>query len=118
MCKTLEANCPSIIVSFKQNLRVINKMTNFYWHYENGKKVLARQTNGDGWAIRKSLHKAGLSGAVRLQTKKTVKLVDALDCINMIVDKEIRKEIKAVVSNYGKTLREENYLKILQRQKI
>ena len=107
----------SIIVSFKQNLRVINKMTNFYWHYENGKKVLARQTKGDGWAIRKSLHKAGLSGAVRLQTKKTVKLVDALDCINMIVDKEIRKEIKAVVSNYGKLYEKKTILKYFKDRK-
>ena len=101
----------SIIVSFKQNLRVINKMTNFYWHYENGKKVLTRQTKGDGWAIRKSLHKAGMSGTVRLQTKKTVKLSDALNCVSMIVDKEIRKEIKDVISTYGKLYEKKTILK-------
>ena len=91
-----------IIVSFKQNLRVINKMTNFYWHYENGKKVLARQVKGDGWAIRKSLHKATVSSAVRLQTLKTVKLADALDNWHMIVDKEIRKDIKQRIEEYKK----------------
>lgn len=92
----------NIIVSFKQNLRVINKMTNFYWHYENGKKVLARQMKGDGWAIRKSLHKATISGAVRIQTKKTVKLSDALDDWHMIADKEIRNDIKRLIGLYHK----------------
>lgn len=91
----------SIIVSFKQNLRVVNKMTNFYWHYENGKKVLARQTKGDGWAIRKSLHKATVSGAVRLQTKKTVRLSEALDNWHMIADKELRQEIKHIIKLYN-----------------
>ena len=38
----------SIIVSFKQNLRVINKMTNFYWHYENSKKVQTEVQNKRG----------------------------------------------------------------------
>ena len=92
----------SIVVSFKQNLRVINKMTNFYWHYENGKKVLARQTQGDGWAIRKSLHKATVSGAVRIQTKKTVRLSDALDNWHLIADKELRKDIKRLIKAYHK----------------
>ena len=91
----------SIIVSFKQNLRVINKMTNYYWHYENGKKVQAKQTKGDGWVVRKSLHKATVSSAVRLQTRKTVRLSDALDNWHLIADKEIRKGIKHVIRLYG-----------------
>lgn len=90
----------SIVVSFKQNLRVINKNTNFYWHYENGKKVLARQTKGDGWAIRKSLHKASVSGAVRLQTKKKVKLSEAIDNWHYIADKEIKNDIKRLIKVY------------------
>jgi len=57
-----------IIVSFKQNLRVINKTTNKYESYkdENGKlridkagkpkKGMIPQTKGDSWAIRKSFH--------------------------------------------------------------
>lgn len=96
----VKAELQSIIVSFKQNLRVINKMTNFYWHYEDGKKVLAKQTKGDGWAIRKSLHKATFSGAVRLQTKIMVRLSEALDNWHMIVDKEIKKDIKRLINDY------------------
>lgn len=89
-----------IIVSFKQNLRVINKMTNFYWRYEDGKKVLTRQTVGDGWAIRKSLHKATFSGAVRLQDKKNVKFSEALKDWHQIADKQVRKAIKDVIALY------------------
>lgn len=77
-------------------------MTNFYWHYENGKKVLSKQTRGDGWAIRKSLHKATVSGAVRLQTKKIVRLSEALDNWNMIVDKTVKKDIKNLITVYNK----------------
>lgn len=90
----------SIIASFKQNLRVINKMTNYYWKYVDGRKQLVKQVKGDGWAVRKSLHKATVSGAVRLQSKKTVRLKDALDNISAIADKDVRKAIKDVIKLY------------------
>lgn len=89
-----------IIVSFKQNLRVINKMTNHYWHYENGVKVRALQTKGDGWALRKSLHKATVSGPVRMQVKVKEKLAVALTHVNLIVDKDVRKAIRNVQQQY------------------
>jgi len=58
------------VVSFKQNIRVINKSKNkfFKWVDENGtlKKKLISQTNGENWAIRKSLHKATIYGKVNL----------------------------------------------------
>lgn len=95
--KTLDG----IIASFKQNLRVINKMTNYYWKYVDGKKQLVKQTKGDGWAVRKSLHKATVSGAVRLQSKKTVKLKEALESISAIADKEVRKAIRDVIKLYN-----------------
>lgn len=92
----------NIIVSFKQNLRVINKTSNHYWHYENGKKRLVRQTKSDGWSLRKSLHKATVSGAVRLQSKKTVRLQDALTNWHMIADKTIKAGVKHVVKDIYK----------------
>ncbi len=57
----------TIIPSFKQNLRVINKATNKYWKWvkqENGsyKKQRVPQTKGDHWAIRKPLHKETIYG--------------------------------------------------------
>lgn len=65
------------IISFKQNLRVINKTVNKYqrWENVNGKmeKVIATQTKGDSWAIRKSLHKDTVSGKVELPRIKVPK---------------------------------------------
>ncbi len=66
-----------IIVSFKQNLRVINKTTNKYEKFveKNGKlvKELVPQTKGDSWAIRKPMHKDTVSGMVKLPRIKVPK---------------------------------------------
>ena len=66
----------NIIVSFKQNIRVINKATNYYEKYvlKNGekKKELVEQT-GTNWAIRKPMHKDTVSGKVELYWYKTPK---------------------------------------------
>ncbi|MCC6256792.1 MAG: type II CRISPR RNA-guided endonuclease Cas9 [Chitinophagaceae bacterium] len=66
----------SIIVSFKQNLRVINKATNHYekWVVKNNKKTKERQLQtGTNWAIRKSMHKDTVSGKVILERIKVPK---------------------------------------------
>lgn len=64
------------VVSFKQNLRLINKATNRYqvWGEKNGKlrKVTVEQ-KGINWAIRKSLHKDTVSGQVHLPHVKVPK---------------------------------------------
>jgi CRISPR-associated endonuclease Csn1 len=84
----------NIIVSFKQNLRVINKTTNFYLRYdESGKKKLCRQIHGDSWAVRKSMHKETVFGEVNLRKKKTVTLSEALKKPEYIVNKEFKKVV-------------------------
>ncbi len=85
----------NIIVSFKQNLRVINKTTNHYQHYDdNGKKVLVKQAKGDSWAIRKSMHKDTGWGEVNLRRKdKTVSLNEALKNPKAIVNKDFKKKV-------------------------
>ena len=81
----------NIIVSFKQNLRVINKTTNHIQHYdENGKKVLVKQEKGDSWAIRKSMHKETVFGEVNLRFKKTVAITEAVKYPERIVNKRCR----------------------------
>lgn len=67
-----------IVISFKQNLRVINKTSNKYQSYkdENGnlrigkdgkpKKDFIPQIKGDSWAIRKPMHEETISGIVNL----------------------------------------------------
>ncbi|MDO5316367.1 MAG: HNH endonuclease domain-containing protein [bacterium] len=85
----------NIIVSFKQNLRVINKTTNSYQHYdETGKKVMVKQEKGDSWAIRKSMHKDTVFGEVNLRmSDKLVSLNEALKNPKTIVNKEFKKKV-------------------------
>ncbi len=94
----------SIIVSFKQNLRVINKTINQYQSWvkdENGNhiKKLIKQTKGENWAIRKSLHKDTISGLVNLKFKKTVSFSQALDTWKYITDKSLRSKVKELITN-------------------
>ena len=85
----------NIIVSFKQNLRVINKTTNSYQHYdETGKKVMVKQEKGDSWSIRKPMHKDTVFGEVNLRmSDKTVSLNEALKNPKTIVNKEFKKKV-------------------------
>lgn len=65
-----------IVVSFKQNLRVINKATNYYekWVIKDGVKVKETvKQEGINWAIRKPLHKETVSGKVHLDRIKVAK---------------------------------------------
>jgi CRISPR-associated endonuclease Csn1 len=73
-----------IVVSFKQNLRVINKATNYYESYkdENGNIRIGKdgkpqkgilQQKGINWAIRKPLHKDTVSGKLQLDRIKVGK---------------------------------------------
>ena len=89
----------NIIVSFKQNLRVVNKATNYYQQYnELGKKVFCKQKGEEHWAIRKSLHKATVYGNVNLRKIKNVKLAIALNTPRRIVSKELKNEITKLLS--------------------
>ncbi len=82
------------IVSFKQNIRVINKTKNKTWQWveHNGryKKQFVRQTKGDNWAVRKPLHKETYSGKVYIKENKTVSFNKALEKPELIVDSNIR----------------------------
>src|SRR5690606_7236366 len=101
-----------IVVSFKQNLRVINKATNHYEKIKNGKKVKVEQ-EGTNWAIRKPMHKETVSGKIDLQWKKaakgkvltaTRKSIDNsfdLKKINTITDTGIQKILKKHLDNNG-----------------
>jgi CRISPR-associated endonuclease Csn1 len=89
-----------IVVSFKQNLRVINKATNKYEKIKDGKKIKINQ-EGTNWAIRKPLHKDTVFAKVSLRKIKTVRLNIALKDWKSIVDKELKEEIKRLNSLYG-----------------
>ncbi|MCC6761641.1 MAG: type II CRISPR RNA-guided endonuclease Cas9 [Chitinophagaceae bacterium] len=106
----------SIVVSFKQNLRVINKATNYYekWVVEDGlkeKKMVHQQ--GVNWAIRKSMHKETVSGKVILPRIKvpTGKIITAtrksldssfdLSAIASITDTGIQKILTRYLNAKG-----------------
>lgn len=83
-----------IVVSLKQNLRVINKTTNVYQHFDaGGNRVYEKQKAGDSWAIRKPMHKETVFGVVNLRRVKYVRLSVALDTPAMIVDKKVKNKI-------------------------
>lgn len=99
----------NIIVSFKQNLRVINKTVNYYQHLENGKKVLKKQAKGDSWAIRKPMHKDTVFGEVNLLLKKKVLLNDAFKNPKSIVEKELKKKVLELIADGKNTKEIEKY---------
>lgn len=100
----------SIVISFKQNLRVINKTVNKFESYkdENGNLHLnkdgkptkgeRKQIKGDNWAIRKPLHKETVAGQVNLRFRKQVTLSAAIDQWEMLVDKSLKTKIKQLIN--------------------
>lgn len=88
----------NIVVSFKQNLRVLNKSNNRTVRIVDGKKKMVAQDKGDNWAIRKSLHKATVFGEVNLRRKKFVNLTYALLHINDIVEKDLRVKLRELLA--------------------
>lgn len=84
----------NIVVSFKQNLRVINRTTNYYQHYnEAGEKRMIPQTKGDRWAIRKPMHKDTVYGEVNLRKEKTLPLRDVVKNPSIVVDKSLKNKL-------------------------
>jgi len=95
----VQAALEGIVVSFKQNLRVINKATNYYerWVEENGKyiKKMVKQ-EGTNWAIRKPLHEETISGKIYLDREKITKN-DILTATRKTVDSSFdEKRIKKI----------------------
>lgn len=89
------------IISFKQDQRIINKTNNKTWQWvqKDGKlkKELVRQTKGDNWAIRKSMHKETISGKVSLLRERKTPIAFNTAIINWqtIVDKGVKLKVKA-----------------------
>lgn len=89
-----------IIVSFKQNLRVINKTKNLFQKMdESGKKKLVEQVQGEHWSIRKPLHKDTVFGEVNLRKIKEVSLAVAINNPKTIVNIDLKKKIIELISS-------------------
>ena len=84
-----------IVVSFKHQVRVINRASNHIERYdESGRKRLFPQTGARQWAIRKSLHKDTVFGHVNLRQTKAIAFNAALDQVSQIVDRQLRQQIR------------------------
>lgn len=93
-----------IIVSFKQNLRVINKATNYYEKYIDrdgvSKKEKVKQ-EGKNWAIRKPLHKEFVYAKVNLPWVKVGKK-ELLTAIRKPLDTSFdEKKIETAITDTG-----------------
>ena len=87
----------NIIISFKQNQRVINKATNAYDRFEDGKRQRTKQ-EGTNWAIRKPMHKDTVFGEVNLRKIKAVSLNEALKNPSRIVEKEFKNKLMMLLN--------------------
>ena len=103
-----------IVVSFKQNLRVINKATNYYekWEEKNGVLVKKKvKQEGTNWAIRKKLHEDFPYGKVKYQVN-FLKISENISKIDLIVDEFIKKQLEKIyVENHRKVNLTKKYLK-------
>lgn len=97
-----------IIVSFKQNLRVINKASNMYTRTEKRGKIIAKQ-EGTNWAIRKPMHKDTVFGEVNLRKIKTVSLNEAIKNPSRIVVKDFKEKLCALLQEGYDTKRIKKY---------
>lgn len=81
----------NIIVSFKQNLRIINKQLTIISTMKTGKsKLLTKQ--GDSWAIRKPMHKETVYGEINLRRTTTATLKAVLENPQRIIEKDLKKK--------------------------
>ncbi|WP_312764912.1 type II CRISPR RNA-guided endonuclease Cas9 [Epilithonimonas sp.] len=106
----------NIVVSFKQNLRVINKATNYYEKYVEKDGVKTKEQvvqTGINWAIRKPMHKETVSGKVNLAwvklpkgkiltaTRKSLDTSFDMKTIGSITDTGIQKILRNYLTAKG-----------------
>jgi CRISPR-associated endonuclease Csn1 len=93
----------NIVISFKQNLRVINKATNYYekWVDKNGELTKENvKQEGVNWAIRKPLHKETVSGKIKLDRIKVAK-GKILTATRKMLDTSFNEKVIATITDTG-----------------
>lgn len=98
----VKASLETVVVSFKKNLRVVNKATNYYQKYieRDGIRVKERvEQAGINWAIRKPMHKEFFFAKVNLPWVKVGKR-EVLTAIRKVVDTSFdEKKIKNSITD-------------------
>ncbi|RLD58783.1 MAG: type II CRISPR RNA-guided endonuclease Cas9 [Bacteroidetes bacterium] len=115
------------VVSFKQNLRVINNASNKYQKWVNESGVIKKkfvQQKGRNWAIRKPLHKETVYAKVKLRKVKSVSINTAIDGVlnseYICVDKQLSNKIKQLVNKgyNAKSLKKYFKTNVFRNEKI
>jgi CRISPR-associated endonuclease Csn1 len=100
-----------IVISFKQNLRVINKTTNRYESYKDEKgnlrigkdgqpkKDFVIQTKGDSWAIRKSLHTPMPYAKISVEFE-VLAITDCFGKIDSVINQDFKEKLRQIFSYY------------------
>lgn len=96
----------SIIISFKNKVRLLGKKTNRYIRYVqtssgNWEKKWNEQKEKKSTYVRQSLHKATFSGKIELRDYKAVSIDEALKSIDEIADKKLKNYIKEISNQFG-----------------
>jgi len=99
----------TIVVSFKQNLRVINKTTNYFQKFIDGKKQIVKQVKGENWAIRKSLHTPMPYGK-KVYSFDVLKIAENLGKKDLIIDDDIRIKVSFLLEKVGNKISEAHKL--------
>lgn len=110
----------STIVTFKQNLRVINKTVNLYNNTPN-KNKFAKQNTDKGqkqnWAIRRSLGKGTFYGKIDIGERENKQLLKNADFFYNNIDAIINKDLKLKIQEIkNKSLSEEDFKVNLKEQ--
>ena len=116
----VRAALEGIVVSFKQNLRVINKATNYYEHWvEENDKLIKKMVKQEGtnWAIRKPLHKETVSGKITLEREK-VSGGKILTATRKAIDSTFTEKVIEGISDTGIQKILLNYLKFKKSPEI
>ncbi len=86
-----------VVVSFKQNLRVLTRTNNRTQALDSNGRRIYKVQEGENLAIRKSLHKDTVYGRVNLRLKRCVGLKDAVANFKDIVDVELKARVKSML---------------------
>ena len=116
----VRAALEGIVVSFKQNLRVINKATNYYEHWvEENDKLIKKMVKQEGtnWAIRKPLHKETVSGKITLEREK-VSGGKILTATRKVIDSTFTEKVIEGITDTGIQKILLNYLKFKKNPEI
>jgi len=113
--KEAKTELEKVVVSFKQNLRVINKATNKYEKIleKEGFKIkeMVPQKSGNSWSIRKPLHTSMPYGK-RIYEFDVLKICESVGKRKLILDRDIRNKVENLLKDCnGKVLEAQNRLK-------